>query len=73
MSARGRGGQAGEVADQATAADFRPVRLVASAEVVVQLPGGRQLRVPTSNPDVLQHVIEMLAQADAQRAAGLPC
>jgi uncharacterized protein YajQ (UPF0234 family) len=61
------------VADQATAAHFWPARLVARTQVAVQLPSGTQLRVPTSDPDVLQHVIEMLAQADAQRAAGLPC
>jgi hypothetical protein len=61
------------VADQATAAHFRPVRLLTSAEVAVRLPGGTQLRVPTSDPDVLQHVIETLAQADAQCAGDLPC
>ena len=49
------------------------VRLVARAQVAVQLRGGTQLRVPTSDPDVLQHVIEMPTQADAQRAGGLSC
>jgi hypothetical protein len=54
-------------------AQFRPVRLVASAEMVVRLPGGTQLRVPASDTELLRSVIDTLAQADAGRAGGLPC
>lgn len=52
---------------------FRPVRLVSSAGVAVQLPGGTQLHVPTSDPQALRLVIETLARADAQRAGGGSC
>lgn len=55
------------------AAGFRPVRLVSSAGVAVQLPGGTQLHVPTLNRRVLRLVIDTLARADAQRAGGGPC
>ncbi len=50
-----------------------PVRLVGSAGVVVQLPGGTQLHVPTSDPQALRLVIDTLARADAERAGGGPC
>ncbi len=49
---------------------FRPVRLVASPSVVVRLPGGTQLDVPTADPHVLQLAIQTLAQLDVQRIAG---
>jgi transposase-like protein len=52
---------------------FRPVRLVSSAAVAVQLPGGTQLHVPTSERRVLRLVIDTLARADAQRPGGGPC
>jgi len=55
------------------AAGFRPVRLVPSAGVVVQLPGGTQLHVSTSDPQTLRLVIDTLARVDAQRAGGGPC
>jgi transposase-like protein len=55
------------------AAGFRPVRLVPSAGVAVQLPGGTQLQVPTSDRRALRLVIDTLARADAQRAGGAPC
>ena len=55
------------------AAGFRPVRLVPSSVVVVQLPGGTQLHVPTSDPQALRLVINTLARADAQRAGGGSC
>ena len=55
------------------AAGFRPVRLVSSATVAVQLPGGTQLHVPTSERRALRLVIETLARADAQRTGGDPC
>ncbi len=55
------------------AAGFRPVRLVGSAGVAVQLPGGTQLHVPTSDRRALRLVIDTLARADAQRAGGGPC
>ncbi len=55
------------------AAGFRPVRLVGSADVAVQLPGGTQLQVPTSDRRALRLVIDTLARADAQRVGGGPC
>ena len=55
------------------AAGFRAVRLVGSAGVAVQLPGGTQLHVPTSDRRALRLVIDTLARADAQRAGGGPC
>jgi transposase-like protein len=55
------------------AAGFRPVRLVSSAGIAVQLPGGTQLQVPTADRGALRLVIDTLARADAQRAGGGPC
>jgi len=61
------------------AAGFRPVRLagtngpLVAAGVAVQLPGGTQLQVPTSDRRALRLVIDTLARADAQRAGGGPC
>ena len=55
------------------AAGFRPVRLVGSAGVAVQLPGGTQLQVPTSDRRALRLVIDTLARVDAQRGGGGPC
>ena len=61
------------------AGDFRPVRLagtngrLVAADVAVQLPGGTQLHVPTSDRRALRLVIDTVARADAQRAGGGPC
>ena len=55
------------------ASGFKPVRLVAAASVAVRLPGGTQLRVPTSDPEALRLVIDTVARADVQRAGGGPC
>lgn len=55
------------------AAEFQPVRLVGLAGVAVQLPGGTQLQIPTSDRRALRLVIDTLARADAQRAGGGPC
>jgi hypothetical protein len=61
------------------AAGFRPVRLagangmLVAAAVAVQLPGGTQLHIPTSERRALRLVIDRLARADAQRAGGGPC
>ena len=55
------------------ASDFRAVRLVSLAGVVVQLPGGTRLEVPTSDPQALRLVIDTLAHVDAERAGGGPC
>lgn len=52
---------------------FRPVRLVSSASVAVELPGGTQLSVPTSDPEALRLVIETLARVDARRVGGNAC
>ncbi len=68
-----------EVSSQAGGTDrdrangFRPVRLVGLGEIIVELPGGTQLHVPTSDPQALQVVIGTLARADARRAGGSPC
>ncbi len=55
------------------AAGFRPVRLVGSAGVAVQLPGGTQLHVPISDARALRLVIATLARLDARRAGGGLC
>ncbi len=52
---------------------FRSVRVVGSVDIAVRLPGGTQLNLPTSDPEVLRLVIDRLAHADAQRAGGRPC
>ena len=53
---------------------FRPVRLLPSSGVTVQLPGGTQLVVPTSDAECLRLVIETLARVDADRLGGVrPC
>ena len=46
---------------------FRPVRLLPSAGVSVELPGGTQLVVPTTDTESLRLVIETLARVDADR------
>jgi transposase len=53
---------------------FRPVRLLPTAGVSVQLPGGTQLVVPTSDAESLRLVIDLLARADAERLGDArPC
>ena len=55
-------------------AGFRPVRLLPSVGVGVQLPGGTQLVVPTTDAESLRLVIETLARVDADRMGeGRPC
>ncbi len=57
-----------------SAASFTPVRVVASPNVTVRLPGGTQLDVPTVDRQVLQLTIQTVVQVDAQRmAGGEPC
>jgi hypothetical protein len=68
---RKRLAQRSRPAEEATG--FRPVRLVNPAGVAVQLPGGTQLQVPTSDRRALRLVIDTVARADAQRAGGGPC
>lgn len=66
--------QARVVASDDAAANFRPVRLVGSAHVVVRWPGGTQLEVPTGDPQALRLAMQMLAEVDARRVAGeTPC
>jgi transposase-like protein len=61
------------------AVSFRPVRLagtngtLVAAAIAVQLPGGTQLHIPTSERRALRLVIETLARVDAQRRGGSPC
>ena len=50
-----------------TPAGFRSVRLLPSASVGVQLPGGTQLVVPTADAESLRLVIDILARVDADR------
>src|ERR1039457_4367617 len=53
---------------------FRPVRVLPTVGVSVQLPGGTQLIVPTADAQSLQLVIETLARVDADRLGDLrPC
>jgi hypothetical protein len=55
------------------AAGFRPVHLVGATGVSVQLPGGTQFCVPTSDRQALRLVIDRLARADARRVGGVSC
>ena len=48
-------------------AGFRPVRLLPSVGVRVELPGGTQLVVPTTDMESLRLVIEVLARVDGDR------
>ena len=52
------------------AASFRPVRLVTWPSVAVRLPGGTELDVPASDPELLQLALQTLAQVDSQRVTG---
>ena len=54
-------------------AEFTPVRLVGSAAVLVQLPSGTQLQIPTADPQALVLAIRTLVQADAGTAGGAAC
>jgi hypothetical protein len=67
----GRREETGAIGDGAS--QFAAVRLVAPAEVSVRLPGGTQLAIPTSDPQVLQLAIQTLVHLDADRAGGAPC
>ena len=49
------------------AGSFTPVRLVASPSVAVRLPGGTQLELPATDRELLQLVLQTLAQVDSQR------
>ncbi len=53
---------------------FRPVRLLPTAGVGVQLPGGTQVVVPSGDAESLRLVIDLLARADAERLGyARPC
>ena len=52
---------------------FKPVRVLAATSIVVRLPGGTRLRVPSADPQALRLVIETVAGLDAQRVGGGPC
>jgi hypothetical protein len=56
-----------------TQAGFVPVRVVAAAGIVVQLPGGTQLQIPAGDVPTIQAAIEALVRADAERAGGAAC
>jgi transposase-like protein len=54
-------------------AEFTPVRLVGSPTVLVQLPGGTQVQIPTADPQALVLALRTLFQADAGAAGGAAC
>lgn len=54
-------------------AEFTPVRLVGSPAVLVQLPGGTQVQIPTADPQTLILALRTLVQADAGAAGGAAC
>jgi hypothetical protein len=54
-------------------AEFTPVRLVGSPTVLVQLPGGTQVQIPTADPQALVLAIRALVQADAGTGGGAAC
>jgi len=66
-------GLARSMPDEDATGSFTPVRLVAAAGVSVQLPGGTQLQIPTSDPQALRLVIRTLARADVHRGGGESC
>lgn len=53
--------------------DFAPVRLVGSANVTVELPGGTRLEIPMADSDAFERALRSLVQADAQRVEGVRC
>ena len=55
------------------ASGFAPVRLVASASLIVQLRGGTQLQIPAGDPQTMQVAIAALVRADAAQAGGESC
>jgi hypothetical protein len=52
---------------------FIPVRLVTSSGIVVELPGGTRLQIPTGDPQLIQVAIQTLVRADAERLGGGAC
>jgi hypothetical protein len=55
-------------------ATFRPVRLLPTGGVSVQLPGGTQLVVPMADAESLRLVIDTVARIDADRLGdSRPC
>ena len=53
--------------------DFAPVRLVTSANVIVQLPGGTRLEIPMSDSEAFERAITVFVSADSQRAEVSSC
>jgi hypothetical protein len=49
-------------------ATFAPVRLIAGASLTAHLPGGTRLEIPLGDEVAARAAIEMLIEADAQRA-----
>jgi len=52
---------------------FAAVRVVGTPSLVVQLPGGTRLEIPTGDAQSLRVVIEALARVDAEHAGASPC
>jgi hypothetical protein len=55
--------------------DFAPVQLVASASanVIVQLPGGTRFEIPMSDSEAFERAITVFVSADSQRAEVSSC
>ena len=68
---------ANEVVPPSRRTDFVPVRVLtsasASANVIVQLPGGTRFEIPMSDGDALERAITVLVSADSQRAEDASC
>jgi hypothetical protein len=53
--------------------DFAPVRLVGSANVTVELPGGTRLEIPMADSDAFERALRSVVQADALRVEDIRC
>ena len=66
---------ANEVISPIRRTDFVPVRVLtsASANVIVQLPGGTRFEIPMSDSEAFERAITVLVSADSQRAEDSLC
>ena len=56
-----------------TGPQFVPVRVVGESSLVVQLPGGTRLEIPTADAQILRLAIETLARVDAEHGGASQC
>lgn len=65
----------GEMIPSSRRTDFAPVRLMtsASANMIVQLPGGTRFEIPMSDSDAFERAITVFVSADSQRAEVSSC